>query len=149
STTCCARKRTRAWAVVRRAEVGAVTAALASGDGFVHDAPHALLVPERDRSPLAERLLAGAGQDECRQAVLAGHGGPPLLANRRSEFLELEEVRLAEAFGEVGDPVDRGVAGGQPDVVSAPVISNSDRRPRADDLRRALVAVAGDPRLVD
>src|SRR5262245_47144083 len=149
STTCCARKRTSACAAVRRTVPVAVTARRPLGDGLVDHAPDPLLAPERDRPALAEGLLAGAGQDERRERVLAGHVRLPPLADRRCELLELEEVRFAEALGEVGDPVDRGAPRSQPDVVVAPVVADPDRRSRPDHLGRALVAVAGGARLVD
>src|SRR5512133_2398051 len=116
---------------------------------LVDHAPDALLMSEPDRLPLTEGAVTRLREDERGEPVLSCHLRRPLLANRRREALELDCIRLRKALREVGDPVDRRAPGCQPEVVDPPVVSDAHRRTRAQHLRRALVAVARDPALVD
>src|SRR5207244_4024289 len=86
---------------------------------LVCDPSASLLVPEPYGTSLAQRARARLCEHERREPVLSRHRRLPVLADGRRELLELPEVRVPEQLDEVGDPVERRAALGQPFGVRA------------------------------
>src|SRR5207248_2831115 len=83
------------------------------------DAERAFPSPQALGPALPKGAVARPGEDKRGQSVLAGDCGPPVIADRRGEVLELELVGLLEELFEVGHPLDGRHARRQPLIVHA------------------------------